>query len=67
MARGFHRLTDGTHTDFNQTWTRDGTNTPLWNRKHPDKVSFQVMQSKVGAKPGEEVALTDKSYFSLHH
>ena len=59
---GLHRLTDGTHTDFNQTWTRDGTNTPIWNRKHPEKVSFYVMQSKAGAKPGEEVPLTDKSY-----
>jgi len=59
---GFHKLTDGTHTDFNQTWTRDGTNTPVWNRKHPDKVSFQVMASKVGAKPGEEIALTDEGY-----
>jgi hypothetical protein len=59
---GFHKLTDGTHTDFNQTWTRDGTNTPIWNRKHPEKVSFYVMASKVGNKPGREVALTDKSY-----
>ena len=57
---GFHRLTDGTHTDFNQTWTRDGTNTPIWNRKNPSTGSFHVMKSKVGAKPGEEVALTDK-------
>jgi hypothetical protein len=24
---GFHQLTDGTHTDFNPTWTRDGLNT----------------------------------------
>lgn len=59
---GLHPLTDGTHTDFNQTWTRDGTNTPIWNRKHPEKVSFQVMASKVGNKPGQEIALTDKSY-----
>ena len=59
---GFHTLTDGTHTDFNQTWTRDGKNTPIWNRKHPDRVSFQVMASKVGGKPGEEIALTDKRY-----
>ena len=59
---GLHALSDGTHTDFNQTWTRDGTNTPIWNRKHPEKVSFQVMASKVGNKPGQEVALTDKSY-----
>ena len=59
---GLHPLTDGTHTDFNQTWTRDGTNTPIWNRKHPEKVSFQVMASKVGNKPGQEIALTDKRY-----
>jgi len=59
---GLHALTDGTHTDFNQTWTRDGTNTPIWNRRHPEKVSFQVMASKVGNKPGQEIALTDKSY-----
>jgi Tol biopolymer transport system component len=59
---GLHSLSDGTHTDFNQTWTRDGTNTPIWNRRHPDRVSFQVMASKVGNKPGQEIALTDKSY-----
>ncbi len=61
---GFHQLTDGTHTDFNQTWTRDGTNTPIWNRKNPETGSFYVMKSKVGARPGEEVALTDKRYHS---
>jgi len=59
---GFHQLTDGTHTDFNPTWTRDGSNTPIWNRKHPEKVSFYVMASKVGGRPGQEIALTDKSY-----
>lgn len=59
---GFHLLTDGTHTDFNQTWTRDGTNTPIWNRKHPNKNSYQVMASKIGGKPGEEVALTHDNY-----
>ena len=59
---GFHQLTDGTHTDFNQTWTRDGSNTPIWNRKNPETGSFFVMQSKVGNRPGQEVALTDKRY-----
>ncbi|MBN2130683.1 MAG: ankyrin repeat domain-containing protein [Sedimentisphaerales bacterium] len=59
---GFHQLTDGTHTDFNQTWTRDGSNTPIWNRKNPATGSFYVMKSKVRAKPGQEVALTDKRY-----
>ena len=31
---GFHQLSDGTRTDFNPTWTRDGLNTPVWNRKN---------------------------------
>ncbi len=26
---GFHALSDGTRTDFNPTWTRDGHNTPF--------------------------------------
>ena len=59
---GFHQLTDGTHTDFNQTWTRDGTNTPIWNRKHPQKNTYQVIAGKIGGKPGEEIALTGNSY-----
>ena len=64
---GFHQLTDGTHTDFNPTWTRDGTNTPLWNRKVPGKLSYYVMAGKIGGKPGEEVQLTDPSYHSWVH
>ena len=37
---GFHQLSDGTHTDFNPTWTRDGQNTPIWNRRtRPQAVS----------------------------
>jgi hypothetical protein len=59
---GLHPLSDGTHTDFNQTWTRDGTNTPIWNRKNPDNGGFIVMASKVGAKPGEEYPLSDKRF-----
>ena len=60
---GFHTLSDGTHTDFNPTWTRDGLNTPIWNRKNEqDGRGFIVMQSKVGGKPGEEVALTDEQF-----
>ena len=59
---GLHQLTDGTQTDFNQTWTRDGRNTPIWNRKNPQTGSYFVMASKVGAKPGEELPLTDKRH-----
>jgi len=59
---GLHQLSDGTHTDFNQTWTRDGKNTPIWNRRHPKNGGYQVMASKIGAQPGEEIALTARSY-----
>ncbi|MCP4849197.1 MAG: hypothetical protein GY899_14745, partial [Verrucomicrobiaceae bacterium] len=59
---GFHRLTDGTHTDFNQTWTRDGSNTPIWNRKNPRSGTYRVMAGKVGGRPGEEISLTEKSH-----
>ena len=59
---GFHQITDGTHTDFNQTWTRDGNNTPIWNRRNPETGGYQVMAGKIGGKPGEEIALTHKSY-----
>lgn len=59
---GFHQITDGTHTDFNQTWTRDGTNTPIWNRRIPETLRYQVMAGRIGGKPGEEIALTDQSY-----
>jgi hypothetical protein len=64
---GFHQLSDGTHTDFNPTWTRDGKNTPIWNRKNPVTGGFVVMQGKVGGKPGEESAITDASYHAWAH
>jgi len=59
---GFHKLTDATHTNFNQTWTRDGTNMPIWNRKNPETGGFYVMLSKVGNKPGQAVAISDRRY-----
>ena len=57
---GLHKLSDGTHTDFNQTWTRDGSNTPIWNRKRPDG-GYMVMASKIGGKPGEEYPISDRN------
>jgi hypothetical protein len=64
---GFHQLSDGTFTDFNPTWTRDGTNTPVWNRKNPATGGYYIMASKIGGKPGEEVQLTDKRHHSWVH
>jgi Tol biopolymer transport system component len=59
---GFHQLTDATVANFNPTWTRDGLNTPIWNRKNPKTGGFIVMQGRVGGKPGDEVALTDERF-----
>jgi Tol biopolymer transport system component len=64
---GFHALSDGTHTDFNPTWTRDGKNTPVWNRKRGKKGGYQIMAGKIGGKPGEEIALTGEDYSAWVH
>jgi len=59
---GFHKLTDGTHTDFNPTWTRDGSNLPIFNRQKPGGRGYTVMQSKPGNSPGDEIAISDPSH-----
>jgi Tol biopolymer transport system component len=56
---GFLQLTDGEHTDFNPTWTRDGSNLPIFNRQTAR--GYVVMRSKPGASPGDEVAISDPS------
>ena len=64
---GFQQLTDGTMTDFNPTWTRGGSNTPVWNRRNTESGGYYIMAGKVGGKPGEEVQLTPKSHHSWVH
>lgn len=64
---GFHPLSDGTFTDFNPTWTRDGKNTPVWNRKKGEKGGYQIMAGKIGGKPGEEIALTGNDTHAWVH
>ena len=64
---GFHTLSDGTRTDFNPTWSRDGANTPVWSRKNDTTGGYFVMRGKVGGKPGEETALTDPRFHTWAH
>ena len=64
---GFHELSDGTRTDFNPTWTRDGRNTPIWNRKNDKTGGYCIMQSQVGGKPGDETPLTDERFHHWAH
>jgi hypothetical protein len=56
---GFRKLTDGTHTDFNPTWTRDGSGRVIFNRRDPESRLYVVMQTEAGAKPGDEVVISD--------
>ncbi len=65
---GLHPLSDGTHTDFNQTWTRDGTNTPIWNRKHPEKGQLPSDGEQGGqqARPGDRADRQELPYLGLH-
>lgn len=62
-----HFLSDGSHTDFNPTWTRDGSNTPVWNRKNPSGGGYHVVKGRVGGRPGEEVALSDAGFHTWVH
>jgi len=64
---GQHFLTDGSRTDFNPTWTRDGTNNPVWSRRNDQTGGYHVMTSKPSEKPGQEVALTDQRYHTWAH
>lgn len=64
---GFHLLTDGTATDFNPTWSRDGRNTPIWNRRNATTGGYFVLRGKVGGTPGTEVAITDESFHTWAH
>lgn len=64
---GQHFLSDGSHTDFNPTWTRDGTNNPVWNRKNPIGGGYHVVKGRVGGKPGQEVALSDPRFHTWVH
>ncbi|MHC5054190.1 MAG: hypothetical protein ACYTKD_05685 [Planctomycetota bacterium] len=61
---GFRKLTDGTHTDFNPTWTRDGSGLVIFNRRDPETRMYVVMQTEAGARPGDEVVISDTHSFT---
>ncbi len=56
---GFRMLTDGTHTDFNPTWTRDGSNLVVLNRQNPETRGYVVIQAEPDGKPGDEYVVSD--------
>jgi hypothetical protein len=44
----------------------DGSNAPIWNRKHPQGHYF-VIRSQLDNTPGKDEVLTDKRYHSWVH
>ena len=56
---GFRKLTDGTHTDFNPTWTRDEANLVVFNRRNIKTGGYTVMLTRPDARPGDEYAVSD--------
>ncbi|MHC4201309.1 MAG: FecR domain-containing protein, partial [Planctomycetota bacterium] len=61
---GFHKLTDGTHTDFNPTWTRDGSGRVIFNRQNPKTRCYAVMQTGPASSPGDEVVISDEHSYT---
>lgn len=60
----FHRTTYGRHADFNQAWTRDGTNLRIWHKWNAKDRVFYVMSGCIDHIPGATwaVPLTSHSY-----
>lgn len=56
---GFRKLTNGSQTDFNPTWTRDGKNNILFSRRNPNRGTYAVYMTTAGANPGDEVVVSD--------
>ncbi len=56
---GYRELTDGSHRDFNPTWTRDGTGRILFNRyaEGGDPSRNDAYWTTPDASPGDEVQL----------
>lgn len=57
---GFRKLTDGTQTDFNPTWTRDGSEKAVLNRLDHGNGRFAIYMTGPGANPGDEYVVSDK-------
>lgn len=66
---GLDELTDSRHTDFDQAWTRDGTNWRVWNRRNPKVAGYHVMLGNIDHIPGEKfaVGVSDKSHHTWAH
>lgn len=59
---GFRKVTDGSLTDYNPTWTRDGKNTIIFSRYNDSRKQCIIHRTTADAKPGDEVVISDRAY-----
>ena len=60
-------ITSGEFTDFNPTWTRDGTNRIIINRYDRAQNRGYIYLSSPDAKPGDEILISDPEYSEFGH
>jgi len=57
---GFKKITSGFFTDYNPTWTRDGTNRIIFSRYNSKIKRSSIYITTIEAKPGEEILVSDR-------
>lgn len=59
---GLRMLTSGEYTDFNPTWTRDGSNRIIFTRYSGEGIRYRVYWTKHDAAPGDEQLISEPGY-----
>ena len=59
---GFRALTDGSHSDFNPTWTRDGKNRIVFSRYHSREKRSEIYVTTADAARGDEQRVSDPAH-----
>ncbi len=61
---GFRQLTDGKFTDFNPSWTRDGSGQVIFNRRDRKDGGYTIYMISPDGKIGEHRPVSDPRYSS---
>ncbi len=64
---GFRQLTDGKFTDFNPSWTRDGSEQVIFNRRDRKDGGYSIYLISPDGKIGEQRQVNDPRYSSYSY
>ncbi len=59
---GFRQLTGGNYTDFDPTWSREGSNFIIFNRFDRQKWRWYIYRTAPESKAGDEALISDPDY-----